>query len=205
MGKPSEQQLAAVIPLSRAGPDEALVALLREGAPGAGQALFDAYGGYVRKVLTRVLGRDPELGDLVQEVFLLALESLHKLENPRALRGWLAQMAVFRARHCLRRRKQWRIVSFFAPEELPPGRVMQPDLEASEALRTTYRLLSSLNIDEQIAFTLRFIEGMELREVAGACGVSLATTKRRLVRAEARFLALARLEPSLAQWVGEAP
>jgi RNA polymerase sigma-70 factor (ECF subfamily) len=82
---------------------------------------------------------------------------------------------------------------------------MQPDLEASEALRTTYRLLSSLNIDEQIAFTLRFIEGMELREVAGACGVSLATTKRRLVRAEARFLALARLEPSLAQWVGEAP
>jgi RNA polymerase sigma-70 factor (ECF subfamily) len=197
-----ERPSAAVIPLHRADSDVALVAALKSGAPGAGNALFSAYGGYVRRVLTRVLGPDSELGDLTQDVFLAALESIHKLEQPGALRGWLAQIAVFHARHCLRRRKQWSILRFFAPEEMPPGRAQEVDFEASEALRATYRILSSLPVDERIVFTLRFVEGMNLTDVAVACSVSLATTKRRLSRAEARFGELAQREPSLAEWAG---
>jgi RNA polymerase sigma-70 factor (ECF subfamily) len=201
--KPLPEHSAEVIRLHRADSDEALVASLRAGEPGAGKALFEAYGAYVRKVLMRVLGPDSELGDLTQDVFVIALESLHKLEKARALRGWLAQIAVFQARHCLRRRKQWRILRFFGPEEMPQGRAREPDFEASEALRAAYQCLSSLTADEQIAFTLRFVEGMELAEVAETCGVSLATTKRRLARAEARFEELARGEPALAEWTGE--
>jgi RNA polymerase sigma-70 factor (ECF subfamily) len=201
----TERPPAAVIPIHRADSDAALVASLREGNAGAGQALFAAHNTYVRRVLMRVLGPDPELGDLVQDVFVAALESIGKLENPRALRGWLAQIAVFQARHCLRSRKQWSIVRFFSPAELPPGRAIEPDFEASEALRVTYRLLASMPVDERIAFTLRFVEGMDLTEVAAACCVSLATTKRRLARAEARFADLAQQEPSLAEWIGEVP
>jgi RNA polymerase sigma-70 factor (ECF subfamily) len=199
------QQRATIIRLHRVDSDEAIVASLRDGGVRAGQALFDAYGRYVRKVLVRMLGPDPDVGDLVQDVFVAALESIHKLENPRALRGWLAQIAVFVARHCLRRRKQWRILRFFAPEDMPPGCTMQPDLEASEALRAAYRVLSTLGADEQIAFALRFVEGMDLVEVAAACRVSLATIKRRLTRAEARFVELARQEPSLSEWTKEHP
>jgi RNA polymerase sigma-70 factor (ECF subfamily) len=208
MSTPAPEPAAAVIRLHRADSDEALVASLRAGEPGAGRALFDAYGAYVRRVLMRVLGPDPEIGDLTQDVFVVALESLPKLENARALRGWLAQIAVFQARHCLRGRKQWSILRFFGPEDMPAGRARDPDFEASEALRTAYRCLASLGADEQIAFTLRFIEGMDLAEVAGTCGVSLATIKRRLARAEARFVELARDEPSLAEWLapsGEGP
>lgn len=201
MGKPLERPPASVIRLHRTESDEDLVASLRAGTARAGQALFDAHAAYVRKVLTRMLGPDPEVGDLVQDVFVLALESLHRLENPKALRGWLAQIAVYRARRCLRGRKQWKILRFFAPEEMPPARAAQVDFEASEALCAAYRVLASLHVDEQIAFTLRFVEGMDLTEVAGACGVSLATTKRRIARAEARFAMLARGEPSLAEWL----
>jgi RNA polymerase sigma-70 factor, ECF subfamily len=200
--KPSERQAGAVVRLRRAGSDEELVTSLHEGVPSAGRDLVYAYGGHVRKVLMRVLGPDRELDDLAQDVFVMALESLHRLENPRALRGWLAQIAVFRARRCLRGRKQWQILRFFAPEQMPPGRATTPDFEASEALRAAYRLLSSLQVDERIAFALRFIEGMDLAEVAAACRVSLATTKRRLARAEVRFGELARDEPALAEWMG---
>jgi RNA polymerase sigma-70 factor (ECF subfamily) len=202
LGKSSSEPSAAVIRLRRADSDEALVAALRSGRPEAGQALFDSYGAYVRKILTRVLGPDPDLGDLTQDVFLVALESLPKLENPRALRGWLAQIAVFQARHRIRHRKQWSILRFIAPADLPPVGAKQHDFEASEALRTAYRLLGRLSADEQIAFALRLIEGMDLAEVAAACSVSLATVKRRIARAEARFLEMARGEPSLADWVG---
>jgi RNA polymerase sigma-70 factor (ECF subfamily) len=199
LGKP-----AAVIPLRRADSDEALVAALRSGRADAGQELFDTYGAYVRKILTRVLGPDPEIGDLTQDVFLVALESMSKLENPRALRGWLAQIAVFQARHRIRDRKQWRILGFFAPADLPAAAAAQHDFEASEALRAAYRILGRLGADERIAFALRFVEGMDLLEVAAACRVSLATTKRRLARAAARFVELARQEPSLAEWTGGA-
>ena len=205
--KPSfERAPAEVIPLhrSRADAEVALVAALKGKDSRAGDALFAAYGGYVRRVLIRILGPDPELGDLTQDVFVTALESIHKLQQPGALRGWLAQIAVFRARHCLRSRKQWSILRFFSPEDLPPVRARENDFEASEALRATYRVLSSLSVDERIVFTLRFVEGMNLADVAAASRVSLATAKRRLTRAEASFAKLARDEPSLAEWLGGA-
>jgi RNA polymerase sigma-70 factor (ECF subfamily) len=203
--KPALHRPAAqVIPLhrDRTEADVALVVALRAGDPGAGQALFVAYGPYVRRVLMRVLGPDPELGDLAQDVFLAALESISKLENAGALRGWLAQIAVFHARKTLRRRKQWTILRFFSPEEMPVVKAREADFEASEALRATYRVLAALPVDERIAFTLRIVEGMELVDAAAACRVSLATIKRRIARAEARFAEIARGEPSLDEWIG---
>jgi RNA polymerase sigma-70 factor (ECF subfamily) len=57
--------------------------------------------------------------------------------------------------------------------------------------------------DLRIVFSLRFIEGMELKEMATACDVSLATVKRRLAAAEERFLDLARKEEALRPWIEE--
>jgi predicted RNA polymerase sigma factor len=54
-----------------------------------------------------------------------------------------------------------------------------------------------------MAFSLRFIAEMDLTEVAAACGVSLATIKRRLSRADAKFRAGARTEPELEQRLSE--
>ena len=50
-------------------------------------------------------------------------------------------------------------------------------------------------------FLERGFDAVRVTEVAAACGVSLATTKRRLTRAETRFAELARSEPSLTDWM----
>ena len=75
------------------------------------------------------------------------------------------------------------------------------DDEAREALRRAYAILDTLSADDRIAFCLRNIEGMELLDVARACDTSLSTVKRRLERAEHRFLVLARREPALQSWL----
>jgi len=89
----------------------------------------------------------------------------------------------------------------FLGDDAPEIEAPSSPPEAEEALRATYRILSTLPADERIAFALRFIEGMELTEAAAACRVSLATIKRRVARAKSTFEARAERHPSLARWL----
>jgi RNA polymerase sigma-70 factor, ECF subfamily len=123
------------------------------------------------------------------------------LEDPNALRSWLTRITVFTARGRIRRRVRWRFIRFLGFDELPDLPAPQVDAEVSEALRATYRALDRLPPDERIAFALRFVDGMELNDVARACHISLATVKRRLARAQQNFLELAREEPALSEWL----
>lgn len=190
-----------VRPLPFVGDDVALVHALRQGHPGATVALFDRYGSRVRRVLARVLGNDTEIEDLLHEVFARALRGVTRLDDAKALQGWLTSIAVHTARGCIRSRRARRWLRVVAPEEVPEveSAVASPEIE--EALRATYAVLSDMPADLRIAFALRFIEGMELTEVAAACGVSLATVKRRLTRAQTRFVASAKESPVLREWL----
>src|SRR5205823_5905331 len=122
---------------------------------------------------------------------------IDRLDRAESLRGWLGSIAVFTARTRLRSRSRWRFLSFLPPEELPDVVDDRASLELEEALRATYRVLDRLPVEERIVFALRFIDEMELAEVAEASDMSLSTVKRRLAKATSRFAALAQREPSL--------
>jgi RNA polymerase sigma-70 factor, ECF subfamily len=185
--------------------DAALVdALLCENRAGKA-AFFDKYALYVERILVRILGHDHEIADLIHEVFTRALQSIDRLEDKAALKPWLTGIAVLTAREWIRRRSRGRWLRFFAADELPEVEALVADDEVREALGATYRVLDRLGADDRIAFALRFIDGLELTDVAAACGVSLNTIKRRLMRAERRFVALARGEPALRSWLQGAP
>jgi RNA polymerase sigma-70 factor, ECF subfamily len=190
-----------VLELPIADTDAALVAALRAGRPDAGRKLFERYGRDIERVLFRVLGPDTELPDLLHDVFLAGLTSIDQVREPSALRGWLTGIAVRKARKCIVKRRRWRIIQFFAPTDMPEGEARVAPLEVSEALRCTYEVLDRLPPDERLAFALRHIDGMELTTVAAACGVSLATIKRRLVRAQRAFVRMAREQESLVPWL----
>jgi RNA polymerase sigma-70 factor (ECF subfamily) len=177
-----------------------LVRGLRGHEPWAAAVLVDRYIIHVRRVLTRVLGAgEPELDDLVQEVFTRALAGAHRLSFEGALSSWLTSIAVFTGRETIRRRSRWRWLWFTAdPPERPAP---QPSAEVSDAARAVYALLDQLPVDERIVFALRAVEGMDLREVAAACKVSVPTVRRRLARAERQFHALAARCESLSAWV----
>lgn len=196
---------ATVHRIGFSGEDRALVAALVAGHPGAPAALFDRYGAHVQRVLASALGVDQELPDLLHEVFAQALGSVAKLEDPERLKAWLTRIAVFTARGCIRRRRRWRWIRFLEPtalRDVPDG---PAPFEAREALAAIYDLLERLPTRDRLLLSLRLVGGMELTEVAAACGVSLATAKRHLARAEARFLELARSDPVLSERLEESP
>lgn len=180
--------------------DVRLVRGLRGHEPWAAAVLVDRYIVHVRRVLTRVLGAgEPEIDDLVQEVFTRALAGAHRLSFEGALSSWLTSIAVFTGRETIRRRSRWRWLWFTA--EPPERPAPQASAEVSDAARAVYALLEKLPVDERIVFALRAVDGMDLSELAAACKVSVPTVRRRLARAERRFHALAAQCESLSAWV----
>jgi RNA polymerase sigma-70 factor, ECF subfamily len=189
------------------GDDYALVAGIRRGDPAAATSLYRQYHALVERTLVRILGFDSELADTVQETFIRALGSTRLLRDPKALPSWLIRIAVCAASDLIRRRKRRRILHWFSEpqnsSDLPVAAdfEVEADIETRRALQAARAVLGGLPLAERIAFSLRRLDGMELKDVATACGCSLATIKRRLGRAEERFLARAQREPSLRSWL----
>jgi RNA polymerase sigma-70 factor (ECF subfamily) len=182
--------------------DARLVAALKAREAGAVEALLRRYGSHLRRVLTRVLGSDDtETPDVLQEVAVIAWQSIGRLSDPLALKAWLTQIAVFTARGLIRRRHRQRWLSFF--EEVPERSVPWASPEMQEAARAVYRIFDRMPVDERIPFALRMLDGLELEATAEACGMSLATVRRRLVRAERRFQKMARQCDALVPWLDE--
>ncbi len=181
---------------------EQLVHGLQAGRAWAQRALLEDHGSYVERVLIRILGRHSELEDLVQEVFIRALSRVDQIDDPSGLRSWLAAFAVFVARETLRKQRRRRWLSFSAPEELPEHPAPTASPELMNAYHAFYDVLGKLDVDLRIAFALRWVEGMELTEVAALTDVSLATAKRRLKSARERFETAAAKNPFLQDWLG---
>ncbi|MGC4069471.1 MAG: RNA polymerase sigma factor [Polyangiaceae bacterium] len=184
-----------------AGNRAALVAGLVEGSEGAAVALFHEYASLVERTVGRVLGVDDELPDVVQEVFFRALRSVHRIRDPQALTDWLLQITICTATDWIRKRQRRRWLVFRDPVQLEEPVGLPVDEAGREAVRATYAILDRLAIEERLVFVLRYLEGMELTQVAAACDCSLATVKRRLGRAMSRFEALAKREPALSPWL----
>jgi RNA polymerase sigma-70 factor (ECF subfamily) len=190
-----------VTPLKFTGDERALVEALRGRHPGAVAALYEQHARAVHRTLRSTLGPDDDLPDVLQEVFIRALDNIEQLHDHDRLRGWLNSIAVFTARGVLRRRARRRWLSLFSPERTGRSEQAPPSSEVRLALREVYELLNRLPLDERIAFALRIIDGMTLPDAAEASGVSLSTFKRRLARAERAFLEAAEKRPLLLPWL----
>lgn len=192
-----------VTPLTFVGDDEALHQALRAGHPGAVALFYDRHAAHLQRTLKSVLGTDGDIPDLLQEIFLRSIDRIGELEDFRRVGSWLTTIAIFTARAHIRRRARRKWLSLFSPEQVRPSQVEPPSSEARAALRETYALLDRLPVNERLAFLLRFVHGMTLPDGADACGISLATFKRRLSRAEKQFLEAARGRPELQFWLQE--
>jgi RNA polymerase sigma-70 factor (ECF subfamily) len=200
---PPESAVRPSLPAAR--DDAALLAGLRADERWAREELFARFAGPVERMLRKILGHDShtEIADLVHDTFVQALSALDRLRDAAALLAWMQVIAAHTAHKHIRARTARRWLHFWEPTELPEVPVDAVDPDVREAYRRTYAVLDKLGADDRIAFVLRHIEGMELTEVAAVCEVSLATIKRRLAHADARFAAMARRDPVLREWIEE--
>lgn len=141
-----------------------------------------AHSTYVARLAYRVLGRDDEVNDLVQDVFVAYLRFHRTIREQDAVKGWLAT-TVIRMAHKRLRARRFRLKIWLGLEtderrhDLPAPGLSSDDRAAFMSL---HRALDRVPPKARIAWVLRYLEQEQLEDVARLCGCSLATTKRRI-------------------------
>jgi RNA polymerase sigma-70 factor (ECF subfamily) len=183
--------------------DEGLIRAARVGDRRACFILWSRYANLVQRLVRRFLGPGPDYQDVCQEAFLRIFKRLGELRDPSTLHGFVVSVTLGVARNEARRRRIRSIVGLVPEEALPEVPSSSAQGEAREATRALYHMLDALSAEDRSLFVARFIEKMELVEVASAHTMSLSTVKRRLARLVVRVNARVQASPILREYVGD--
>lgn len=150
------------------------------------------HGEFIWKTLYRMGVRSPHLEDVYQEVFLVVHRRLDSYAGHCAITTWLFEVC-FRVAAGYRRRAHFRreqlvpdaaSVSFVAAATPTPER----EVEKRQAADRLNDILSTLNVEQRVVFTMFEIEGLTCDQIGENIGVPVGTVYSRLHRARKAFL-----------------
>lgn len=155
--------------------DSEIARLVRGAQRGDGAAFAELYRRFARMVHGLVLARTShaDVDDLVQDVFVTALERLTDLREPAAFGGWLAAIARHRAADHTRRQPRTEELVNDVPSPRQGDR-----LEALVILNAIKSLPEAYNE----TLVLRLVEGMTGAEIAERTGLTPASVRVNLHR-----------------------
>jgi RNA polymerase sigma-70 factor (ECF subfamily) len=143
--------------------------------------------------LTLMMVRDPAAAEEVtQDAFVRAYTRLELYDVNRPFYPWLATIGVRLAQNWLRRRGRIdnRDGASIDPEREPdPGADPLDRVIAEERGRQLWDAVAALPSGERTAVTLYYRQGMKVREIAHALGVTSGTVKTFLFRARRKLRA----------------
>ena len=151
-------------------PDEDLVVSAQNGDREAFSRLYAGFAPMVHGILLARVPRD-EVDDLLQDVFLTAMNRLRSLRDPRAFGAWLATVTRNRANDYHRAPHGSRL----------PDQILSPRPVETEAW---FVLQAIRNLPEayQDTLTLRLVEGMSGPEISARTGLTEGSVRVNLHR-----------------------
>jgi RNA polymerase sigma-70 factor, ECF subfamily len=155
---------------------------------GQGSALLDLYDSALPEVygyLASRCGSASVAEDLTSETFLAAVDALRRDRVPDLSTAWLIGVARHKlVDHWRRREREERSLRAVDAEAVDdPVEDWDVRLDAMAAQRT----LADLGAHHRSALTLRYLDGLPVREVAACLGRTEGATEVLLVRAKAAF------------------
>jgi RNA polymerase sigma-70 factor (ECF subfamily) len=167
-------------------------ALLQRAADGDEQAvrqLFRSYSAKIYRHVSRVLGPDDsDVEDVVQQVFMAALDGAHHFDGRSAISTWLYGIATRRALDASRarwRRRRWSKLAKFVGAGIAGG-TSEPERIVS-ARSEAEALLARLTPDQRTVFLLHDVEGHTFAEISNVTGIGISTLHGRLKAARTRL------------------
>ena len=180
--------------------DTEIVERIRQGDSSGEEEIYRRYAPGILDLVTGLLRSRSDAQDVLHDTFVIGLREIRRLRAAGAARAWFMQIAVSLVHRRLRRRRLMRFLGLSdqteesddAPLENLADPAASPDVRAELALLD--RVLVTIPSAHRVAWTLRYVEGHSLPEVAALCGCSLATAKRRISAADKTIRTHVRLE-----------
>lgn len=173
-------------------PDDRLLELVRSNERGAFEALMRRYNRRLFRVARSVLRNDAAAEDAVQEAYIRAYTNLDRYKPTGSFDAWLTRIALNEA--LMNRRKARTEISLDDVEEraLIDHRVPDPEtandgVDAAYARRMLEHAVDALPEHYRTVFVLRAVEQLSINSTAACLGLSTATVKTRLHRAQRRL------------------
>lgn len=156
--------------------------------------LFDAHAPYLCRVVNRLTGSSEAAEDIVQEVFILAWNRRHELEDRTGIRTWLYRVAVNHVRHGRRSYARYHnvldryknrvdVLGVGTTEALPEEAVQR--IERGRHIQACVQLLSDKQREVFVLYELEELEGHEISEILDI-PVNTVWSRLRLARAAFR-------------------
>ncbi|MBR4711190.1 MAG: RNA polymerase sigma factor [Clostridia bacterium] len=177
--------------------DELLLRRAQGGDPEAFGQLATPCEAMVWRVCVRILHREEDARDAVQDAMLSAWQKLSTFDGKSSFSTWLCAIAVHRCQDLLRRQKVRQAESTeamretgFEPADPAPGPAEQA--EAKERRERVRQALRQLPDEQRVPLVLFCVEGRRYEEIAEITGVPIGTVKSRVSRARDRLRELTR-------------
>lgn len=182
--------------------DEQLLGRFAQGERTALEELFRRYRLLAYRIAYRLLGREEDALDAVQEGFIKALTHLDGFQGRSSFKTWLLRVVSNAALDLGRQRSRREAVSLDArePGENDPETLLTfhdpgTGLEQAELRALLNRALATLPEAQRRTFVLHVDGELNYREVAEVLGISIGTVMSRL------FYARQKLRAHLSRWV----
>jgi RNA polymerase sigma factor (sigma-70 family) len=170
--------------------DNEIVRKVLGGEKAAFGALIDRHRSETLAFAARLLNRlDAE--DVVQEAFLAAFLSLHKLREQERFRSWLLGITANLCRYRLRLLREGYSHDFVGGEAVPAFALEDhepsPEVvyEAKEIHQMLRGAIQALPSEQRETVALHYVRGLRISEIAILSGAPIGTIKARLHRARA--------------------
>ena len=173
-----------------------VITLARSGDPAAFSELVRAYRKRILGTVFRLIGRQEDVEDVGQEVFLRLYHSLDQLRTPEVFEPWLYRLTVNAAYDYLRRQKRQaesRMADLSEEQVImadaaASGRRALEEKEKSQIRELVAMLLDQVSEEDRILLTLKEVEGLSLKELEKIYQVNENALKVRLFRARQRVI-----------------
>ena len=177
-----------------ANSEEGLLRGARRGGTKAFSALVEAHQEKMIHTAYSFLGSMEDAEDIAQEAFVKAYESLHSFNEKSRFSTWLYRILINRCKDFLRRKKvRQHLHSFLgtkteedsdpAEEVQASGRDARQELSDRELETEIHKALGQLPFQQRSVFTLKYLEGFKLEEIAESLDLSLGAVKAHLWQA----------------------
>lgn len=159
--------------------DRELVELANKGNPDAFEALYYRYRDWVYRLAWRFTGNQADALDVLQETFTYLLGKFPGFELTASMTTFLYPAVKHISNAILAKKHRFSSDNEVLGEIAAPGPAGQTDRSRSELAA----VLTILPNEQREILLMRFVDNMNLREIATALNLPVGTVKSRLYRA----------------------